>query len=88
VSITKLCYAEENIMGVMDTSRMIRLRVKEVAERHGYKMAQLARRADIDLRTLRRIYRDPTAEVSTYTLNKLAKALGVSPLDLIENVPE
>ena len=68
--------------------QMIRLRVKELAEKQGLNMAQLARKADIDIRTLRRIYRHPTSEVSTFTLNKLATALGVSPLDLLEDVPD
>lgn len=63
---------------------MIKLRVKEEAEKQGLNMAQLARKADIDQRTLRRIYRDPTQEISTYVLDKLATALGVSPAALIE----
>ena len=70
------------------TGRMIRLRVKEVAEQQGISITKLARKADIDIRTLRRIYRQPTAEVSTFTLNKLAAALGVSPTALIENVSD
>ena len=68
--------------------RMIRLRVKEVATQRGINMAQLSRKANIDPRTLRRIYHYPTATVSTDTLNKLAAALGVSPTELIENVPD
>ncbi len=67
---------------------MIRLRVKEEAEKQGLNMAQLARKADIDQRTLRRIYRDPTQEISTLVLGKLATALGVSPADLIEVVDD
>jgi DNA-binding Xre family transcriptional regulator len=63
---------------------MIRLRVKELAEQQGLNMAQLARKADIDQRTLRRIYRDPTQEISTLVLGKLANALNVSPGDLLE----
>jgi DNA-binding Xre family transcriptional regulator len=63
---------------------MIRLRVKELAEKQGLNMAQLARKADIDQRTLRRIYRDPTQEISTLTLDKIATALNVSPGDLLE----
>ena len=70
------------------TGRMIRLRVREIAEQQGISITRLARRADIDVRTLRRIYKQPTAEVSTYTLNKLAAALRCSPTDLIENVPD
>jgi DNA-binding Xre family transcriptional regulator len=70
------------------TGRMIRLRVREVAEQQGISVTKLARKADIDIRTLRRIYKQPTAEVSTYTLNKLAAALNCSPTELIENVPD
>jgi len=65
---------------------MLRLRVKELAEQQGLNMAQLARKADIDQRTLRRIYRDPMQEISTLVLGKLATALGVSPGDLLEVV--
>lgn len=67
---------------------MIRLSIKEEAEKQGLNMAQLARKADIDQRTLRRIYRDPTQEISTIVLGKLATALGVSPGDLIEMVKD
>ena len=67
---------------------MIRLKVKEEAEKQGLNMAQLARKADIDQRTLRRIYRDPTQEISTLVLGKLATALGVLPGDLIEVIKD
>jgi transcriptional regulator with XRE-family HTH domain len=65
---------------------MIRLKVREEAEKQGLNMAQLARKADIDQRTLRRIYRDPTQEISTVVLDKLARALGVPPSNLLEVV--
>ena len=67
---------------------MIRLKVKELAEQQGLNMAQLARKADIDQRTLRRVYRDPTQEISTLVLGKLATALNVSPGDLLEVVDD
>jgi DNA-binding Xre family transcriptional regulator len=67
---------------------MLRLRVREEAEKRGFNMAQLARRADIDQRTLRRIYRDPTQEISTHVLAKLASALGVGPSDLLEVIDD
>ena len=67
---------------------MIRLKVREEAEKQGLNMAQLARKADIDQRTLRRIYRDPTQEISTVVLDKLARDLGVSPSDLLEVVDD
>ena len=64
---------------------MIRLRVREIAEAKGLNMAQLARRADVDVRTVRRIYREPTSEISTVVLDKLATALDVKPSDLIDS---
>ena len=67
---------------------MIRLKVKEEAEKQGLNMAQLARKADIDQRTVRRIYRDPTQEISTLVLGKLAAALGIPPGDLIEVIDD
>jgi DNA-binding Xre family transcriptional regulator len=72
------------MVNILEVASMIKLRVKEEAEKQGLNMSQLARKADIDQRTLRRIYRDPTQEISTLVLDKLATALGVSPGDLIE----
>lgn len=67
---------------------MIRLRVKEIAEQKGFNISSLARRADIGFSTVKRIFRDPFKEISTGTLAKLAKALGVSSCDLIEDMPD
>lgn len=66
---------------------MIRLRVKEVAQEKGFSQGRLSRMANIDENTLKRIYRDPYAIITTETLDKLAKALGVSSSALIEDVP-
>jgi len=65
---------------------MVRLRVKEVAAQKGLSMAKLARRADIDYKTVQRIFRDPYREVTTTTLDKLAGALGVPVTELLESV--
>lgn len=65
---------------------MVRLRVKEIAEQKGYNMSSLARKADIGFSTVKRIFQDPYREVTTTTLEKLAKALGVPTADLIEDV--
>ena len=67
---------------------MLRLRVKEVAQEKGFSQGKLSRAADVATNTLRAIYRDPYREVSTITINKLAKALGVPVTDLIEDVPD
>jgi DNA-binding Xre family transcriptional regulator len=37
--------------------------------------------------TIRTIYKDPFRQVTTTTLDKLAKALGVPTTELIEDVP-
>ena len=67
---------------------MIRLRVKEIAEKQGLNISQLARKADLDRRTIARIYHDPTQEISTLVLDKLATAINVSPSELIEHAPD
>ncbi|HVB75637.1 MAG TPA: helix-turn-helix transcriptional regulator, partial [Ktedonobacteraceae bacterium] len=67
---------------------MIHLRVKEVAKAKGFSQGELSRRANIDENTLKRIYRNPTAVITTETLDKLAKALGVDASVLIESVPD
>jgi DNA-binding Xre family transcriptional regulator len=67
---------------------MLRLRVKEIAQQRGLGQGKLARMADIDIKTLARIYRNPYAEVSSVTLEKLARALSVPIADLIEEVDD
>lgn len=63
---------------------MIRLRVREVAQQKGIGQGKLQRRADMDIKTIRKIYRDPFVVVTTETLDKLAKALECDPRELIE----
>lgn len=66
---------------------MVRLRVKEIVEAKGMTIAKLARKADLDNRTVYRIVHDPFAEITTVTLGRLAEALEVSVKDLIEDAP-
>ena len=67
---------------------MLRLRVKDIAHQRGLGQGKLARMADVDIKTLARIYKNPYAEVSSVTLEKLARALSISIADLIEEVNE
>src|SRR5215469_12853375 len=67
---------------------MIRLKVKELAAAQGLSQGLLARKANMDVKTLKRIYRDPTAEISSFTLDKLAKALNVDASELVESIPD
>ncbi len=66
---------------------MIRLRVKEVAEEKGISMRKLAASADIAYNTLRTIYRNPYRQVTTTTLERLARALEIPVVELIEELP-
>ena len=67
---------------------MIRLRVKEVAQAKGVSMSRLSRISDVNYKTIQQIWRNPYREVSIKTIEKLAKALGVSSHELIEDIPE
>ena len=62
----------------------VRLRVKEIARAKGVSMGKLQRDADVAYNTVKRIFKDPYYVTTTETLGKLAKALGVSPGELIE----
>ena len=73
---------------LMRSSIMRRLRVKEVAQAKGIGMAKLSRMADLSYRTVQSVWHNPQHDVSFFTLDKIAKALGVPVTDLIEDVPE
>ena len=62
---------------------MAKLCVKEIAQQKGFSMGKLSRAADVDMHTLGRVYHDVDYSPTLYTLEKLAKALGVKIADLI-----
>jgi DNA-binding Xre family transcriptional regulator len=64
----------------------IRLRVKEVATEKGFNQSSLSRSANIDFKTVKRLFQDPYRDVNVSTVVKLADALGVSVDDLIERI--
>jgi DNA-binding Xre family transcriptional regulator len=51
-------------------------------------MGELSRKSNVAYNTIKLIYREPFREVTTTTLNKIAKALAVPVTDLLEDVPE
>ncbi len=67
---------------------MVRLKIKEKAEEHGISQGRLSRLSDVDIKTIKRIYRDPLTIVTTETLGKIAKALGIDASELIESEPD
>ena len=67
---------------------VVRLRVKEVAKEKGISMGKLQRDADVAYNTVKRMFKDPYYITTTETLGKLARALGVSPGELLEEVSD
>jgi DNA-binding Xre family transcriptional regulator len=65
----------------------VRLKVKEVAQQKGVSQGKLSRSSDVDIKTIKRIYRDSMTIVTTETLGKIATALNVDASELIENAP-
>jgi transcriptional regulator with XRE-family HTH domain len=61
---------------------MHRLLVRDLAEKQGYNMSSLSRKADVNFNTVRAIWLKPNRDVSLAVLIKLAKALGVNVADL------
>ena len=66
----------------------VRFKVKEVAHAHGYSQYRLQKETKIDIRILRRIFRnEPDVVVNTDTLDRIATALGVDISELLESAP-
>ena len=61
----------------------IRILLREVAKEKGLSQSKLMRKADVDIRTIQRIYRDPYTNITLETLDKLATALACDACDLI-----
>ncbi|HYT35963.1 MAG TPA: helix-turn-helix transcriptional regulator [Ktedonobacteraceae bacterium] len=68
---------------------MVRIKVKEIARSKGISQSKLSRLADVNISTIQRIYRNPTdTNINLFTLEKIAKALGVDVSELIESVSD
>ncbi len=67
---------------------MVRLRIKEVAQEKGISMNKLARITDLNLGTVRKLWRndDPNYDPALSTLQKIAHVLDVPLQELL--VPE
>ena len=68
---------------------MRRLRIKELAEQRGLTQSKLMRMADLNMKTVQGLYREPyRINVAYLTLEKIAKALDVSIDALFEEVED
>ncbi len=63
---------------------MIRLRIKEIAKERKISMGKLSRMSDVSQTTIKRIFDNPYHDAGIHTLWKIAKALGLSINDVIE----
>ena len=68
--------------------RRVRVRLKEIAEEQGMSMTKLSHRSEVAYGTIRRLFRDPFAEVTISTLARLAEVLGVPTCDLLEDTEQ
>ncbi len=56
---------------------MIRLKIKEIAQQKGMSQRRLSLRSGVDINTVRKLIQYPFSNVTTETLDKFAKVLGV-----------
>jgi DNA-binding Xre family transcriptional regulator len=68
-------------------NHMARTKIREIAESKNFNASSLSRRADLAYGTVHQLWNDPSRDVSLRTLEKLATALGVTVVDLIEDEP-
>jgi DNA-binding Xre family transcriptional regulator len=64
----------------------LKLNIKQIAQKRGLSKARLSRKADLDPRTIDRVWKDASENiepVETDTLNKIAEALEVTIKELI-----
>lgn len=67
---------------------MLRLRVKELADERGLNRNQLQLKSGVTLPLLTRYWNNETRAVTLDALERIARALGVKAVDLIEEIPE
>jgi transcriptional regulator with XRE-family HTH domain len=64
----------------------MKLRIKELAESQGFNKTSFARRCDMTLDTIDKVWKDSkeeAADIKNSTLEKIAAALGVTAKELI-----
>ncbi|WP_162179469.1 helix-turn-helix domain-containing protein [Thermogemmatispora carboxidivorans] len=67
---------------------MLRLRIKEVAREKGVSINQLSQRAEVSYNIVKAICRNPYRPTNTATISRIAQALGVPTIVLLEEVSE
>lgn len=70
------------------TRRVIRLKIREIAESRNINMAKLSRMSDVAYNTIRGIWDNENRDISISILDRIARALRVKVTDLYEWVPD
>lgn len=65
---------------------MLRLKVKEIATEKKLSMNKLSQLSQVSYHVIQDIYKNPYRVVTTDTINRIAKALGVPATELFEDV--
>ncbi len=68
--------------------RMIRLRIRELAEERGITRTMLSRRAEVNYDTLNHMWNNTHKTVNLAHLVRIAKVLNVPVTSLYEEIPE
>lgn len=68
--------------------RVVRLRLRELAEKKGLNMSQVQRDSGLTMGMVRRYWYNHTSEVRLTALSALAETLGVRPIELLTDEPE
>jgi len=66
----------------------LRLKIKEVAKEKGLSMTKISHRSEIAISTIRKMFNEPYRSFNSETLERIARVLGVSPLELLEYIPD
>jgi DNA-binding Xre family transcriptional regulator len=77
-------------MGILKQGEwyMLRLRVQELATAQGYNKNQLQLRSGVTLPLLTRYWNNEVDGAKFDALEKIARALGVRAIDLLEEIPD
>lgn len=68
--------------------KRLKVKVKEVAEEKGYNITTLATAAQLNYITIQRLWYEQVKRIDIETLEKVAAALNISPLDLLSEAEE
>ncbi len=67
---------------------MLRLRIKEIAEKQHLNRSQLQRKSGVTISLLNRYWNNQTSEIRIEALEQIARALGVRSIDLLTDVDD